>query len=105
VAEGSLQNQDLHNSTPKDLLIISYPAFITQAQRLAQLHEQRDGMRTLVVTTVQVFNEFGGGSPDPTAFRDLVKMYHDKYGNNPANKPDYLVLFGDASYDFKNNQQ
>ncbi len=29
-------------------------------------------------------------------------MYYDKYGNSPADKPKYLLLFGDASYDYKN---
>jgi hypothetical protein len=28
-------------------------------------------------------------------------MYHDKYGSDPSNKPRYLLLFGDASYDYK----
>ncbi|MGH2566467.1 MAG: C25 family cysteine peptidase, partial [Ginsengibacter sp.] len=52
-------------------------------------------------TTDQVYNEFSSGSPDPSAIRDFVKMYFDKYGNNAADKPKYLLLFGDASYDYK----
>jgi hypothetical protein len=28
-------------------------------------------------------------------------MYHDKYGNTPADKLKYLLLFGDASFDYK----
>lgn len=100
-AEGRVPNQNLHQTTPKNLLIVSHSSLLIQAQRLAALHEQRHGMRVLVVSTEQVFNEFSGGSPDPTAIRDLVKMYHDKYRNDPANKLKYLLLFGDASYDYK----
>ncbi len=102
VALGRINNQNLHNSTPADYIIIAHPPFLPQAQRLAQLHQQQSGLRTTIVTTAQVFNEFGSGSPDPAAIRDFVKMYHDKYGNDPANRLRYLLLFGDASYDYKN---
>ena len=100
-AEGRVANQDLHNATPADHIIIVHPPFLSQAQRLAQLHQQKNGLRTLVVTTEQVFNEFSSGNPDPTAIRDFVKMYHDKFKNDPANKLKYLLLFGDGSYDYK----
>ncbi len=100
-AEGRVANQDLHNATPADHIIIVHPPFLPQAKRLAQLHQQKNGLRTLVVTTEQVFNEFSSGNPDPTAIRDFVKMYHDKFKNEPANKLKYLLLFGDASYDYK----
>jgi hypothetical protein len=29
-------------------------------------------------------------------------MYFDRYASNPANRPKYLLLFGDASFDYKN---
>jgi hypothetical protein len=98
---GKISNEDLHNTSPADLIVVTHPTLIAQAQRLAQLHEQQNGLRTRVVTTEQVYNEFGSGSPDPTALRDFVKMYYDKYGTNAANKPLYLLLFGDASFDYK----
>ncbi|MBI5856371.1 MAG: type IX secretion system sortase PorU [Sphingobacteriales bacterium] len=98
---GKINNQDLHSTTPVDFLIITHTSLFQQAQRLAQLHQQTNGLRTLVVTTDQVFNEFASGSPDPTAIRDFVKMYWDKYGSGGTNKPKYLLLFGDASYDYK----
>ena len=100
-AEGQIANQDLHNASPADHIIVVHPPFLSQAQRLAQFHQQQNGLRTLVVTTEQVYNEFSSGSPDPTAIRDFVKMYYDKFRNDPADKPKYLLLFGDASYDYK----
>jgi hypothetical protein len=96
-----ISNQDLHNTSPADLLIVAHPTLMAQAQRLAQLHQQQNGLRTRVVTTDQVYNEFGSGSPDPTAIRDFVKMYYDKYKNNSTDKPKHLLLFGDASFDYK----
>jgi hypothetical protein len=100
-AAGIVANQNLHSTSAKDYIIVVHPPFLGQAQRLAQLHQQRNSYRTLVVTTQQVFNEFGSGSPDPAAIRDFLKMYHDKYRNNAADKLKYVLLFGDASYDYK----
>lgn len=98
---GRIANQDLHASSPADYIIITYPPFLEQAQRLAQHHRQRNGLRAVVATTEQVYAEFGSGNPDPVAIRDYVKMYFDKYGADPANRPRYLLLFGDASYDYR----
>ena len=100
-AAGTVVNQNLHNTSPADYIIVVYPPFLSQAQRLAQFHQQQNGYRSLVITTQQIFNEFGSGSPDPVAIRDFIKMYHDKYKNIPADKLRYLLLFGDASYDYK----
>ncbi len=97
---GQVANQDLHNSATADYIIITNPSLLSEAQRLAQWHTGQDGFRTVVVTTNQVFQEFSGGSPDPTAIRDFVKMYFDKSGNGPG-KPKYLLLFGSDSYDYR----
>lgn len=100
-AKGRISNQDLHATAPTDYIIVTHPLFSDQAQRLAQYHRQRNNYRVLVVTMEQVYNEFASGSPDPTAIRDLVKMYFDKYGTDSASKLKYLLLFGDASYDYR----
>lgn len=102
VSVGRIGNQDLHNSVPVDNIIVVYAPFLAQAQRLAQFHQQQSGLRTKVVTTEQVYNEFGSGSPDPVAIRDFIKMYYDRYHTDPSNKLRYLLLFGDGSYDYKN---
>jgi hypothetical protein len=100
-AAGTVSNQNLHNISPTDYIIVVHPPFLSQAQRLAQFHQQKNGYRSLIVTTQQVYNEFGSGTADPVAIRDFVKMYHDKYGSNVANKLKYFLLFGDASYDYR----
>ncbi|MEO5594512.1 MAG: type IX secretion system sortase PorU [Chitinophagaceae bacterium] len=95
-------NQDLHNSQPADLIIVTYPPLLQQAQRIAAFHQQKDNLKTVTVTTDQVFNEFSSGIADPTAIRDFVKMYYDKAGADSSQRPKYLLLLGDASYDYKN---
>lgn len=100
-AVGRVPNQDLHHTTEKDYFIITHPLFLTQARRLAQYHEQRNGLKTAVVTTDQVFNEFSGGIPDPAAFRDFLKMYYDTYQATWGSRGRYLLLFGRGSFDYK----
>lgn len=104
-AIGTVPNQDLHNTTETDFIIITYAPFLAQAQRLAQFHQNHDKLRTTVVTTDQVFNEFSAGISDPAALRDFVKMYYDKYRTTWAQSGKYLLLFGKGSFDYKDRIQ
>lgn len=98
---GRVAAQNLHalNLDGKlELVILTHPAFLTQANRLAAHRTSHDGLTTQVVTTTQVYNEFGSGGQDVTAIRDFMKMLYDRA---PAGRRQYLLLFGDASYDYK----
>ena len=102
-ALGRVNNQDLHRapaSTP-DMLCICEATLSAQATQLAEFHRQHDKLTTQVVTCDQVYNEFAGGQPDPTALRDYVKMYYDRSGGDSSKRPRWLLLFGAGSYDFK----
>ncbi|MES2774770.1 MAG: type IX secretion system sortase PorU [Bacteroidota bacterium] len=99
---GLVENQNLHAASIVDFIIITPPQLLPQASRLAQHHRTKDNLRTLIVTTSQVFNEFSSGSGDPTAIRDYVKMYYDRAAGDSTRQPKYLLLFGDASFDYKN---
>ncbi|MBY0476963.1 MAG: type IX secretion system sortase PorU [Chitinophagaceae bacterium] len=99
---GRVVNQNLHNSAPVNYLIITHSSLLSEAQRLATWHRQNQGLSVAVVTTEQVYHEFSSGTPDPTAIRDFVKMYYDKAGNDTSRRPRYLLLMGDASYDYQN---
>ncbi|MGZ3989908.1 MAG: type IX secretion system sortase PorU [Flavisolibacter sp.] len=101
VAEGKIENQNLHAGPEADFLLVSYGPFLQQARRLAAFHQQHEGLRTVVVTADQVFNEFSGGLPDPSAIRDFAKMYYDRYRAG-WNEKKYLLLLGKASFDYKN---
>lgn len=104
---GRVQNQDLHalNSNPGallDLVIVTYPAFKGQALRLANHRISRDNIRAAVVTTAEVYNEYGSGGQDVTAIRDLMRQLYSR-DNRTSGKPLQLLLFGDASYDYKSD--
>lgn len=96
--EGKVPNQNLHGITAPDLIIIAHANFLSEAQRLAGHRQNHSGITTQVVTTEQVFNEFGGGKQDVTAIRDFVRTLYDQSGSQLKN----ILLFGRGSYDYKN---
>ncbi|MFD1469716.1 type IX secretion system sortase PorU [Hymenobacter caeli] len=100
-AFGKVPNQDLHALDGSyDLVIVTYPAFREQANRLADHRRTHDGLKVAVATTKEVYNEFGSGGQDATAIRDFMKQVYDRA---PAGKAQYLLLFGDASFDYKSS--
>ncbi|MDD3876850.1 MAG: type IX secretion system sortase PorU [Bacteroidales bacterium] len=98
---GKIPNQNLHGLGQYDMLIVTHPLFLDEAQRLALEHYNVQDLSVAVVVTEQVYNEFSSGVPDATAIRDFAKMFFDR-ATNEDEKPKYLLLFGDGSYDNKN---
>lgn len=96
---GPVANQNLHGLEPTDLIIISHRDFFNEAERLADHHRDYDNLKVTVVELGLIYNEFSSGEQDLTAIRDFMKMMYDKGGTQDA--PKYLLLFGDASFDFK----
>lgn len=97
---GEVPNQDLHASAPQDMVIIvpSGGKLTAQAERLAEAHRQKDGLRVAVVTAQQLYNEFSSGTPDASAYRRFMKMLYDR-AETDADLPKYLLLFGDCAWD------
>ncbi|MFW6348111.1 MAG: type IX secretion system sortase PorU, partial [Cyclonatronaceae bacterium] len=84
-----------------DYLIITDESLLEQAEELAAYRRSQNGFVTSIVTQRQIFNEFSGGVPDPVAIRDYVKHLYDVAGLNEDQLPDYLLLMGNASFDYK----
>lgn len=95
---GSVPNQNIHALNNIDLVIICPEDYLAAARIIADAHEQYDAVTTAVVTDQQVYNEFSSGTPDATAYRWVMKMLYDRATSN-AQKPKWLLLFGDGSYD------
>ena len=100
----TIPNQNIHAIAQADMVIITHPNFLTQAETLAQAHRQKDNMTVTVVTTEQVYNEFSSGTPDATAYRRIMKMFYDRAiaSGNTIYPPKYLLLFGKGSFDNRN---
>jgi len=101
---GKVVNQNLHAMPQADMIIVTNPLFIEQADQLAKFHLTHDNLKVNVVTTQQVYNEFSSGVQDPTAIRDFVRMFYDR-ATGYANSPKYLLLMGGGSYDPKHRIQ
>ncbi len=97
---GSIANQNLHASAQMDMVILSHPNFISEANRLADFHRNNSNLDVIVVTPDQVYNEFSSGAKDIIGVRDFLKMFYDR-ATTPEELPKYLLLFGDGSYDNK----
>ncbi len=97
-----VDNQDLHSADAPQMVIVTYPDFQDAANRLAEYHRNHDGLRVLVATTTQVYNEFSSGTPDIGGIRNMMRYFYREAGNDTSRLPKYLLLFGDASFDYKN---
>lgn len=95
---GKVENQNLHGMTDvPTMLIVTHSDFLGIAQDFADYKTKEKGILTKVVLVNQIYNEFSSGAQDITAIRDMAKMLYDRNANFK-----YLLLFGDASYDYKN---
>ncbi|MBC8046940.1 MAG: type IX secretion system sortase PorU [Fimbriimonadaceae bacterium] len=100
---GAVANQNLHDvSNTPEYIIISHPDFISEARRLAAWHYDTHNYDTLVATIDQVYNEFSSGTQDITAIRNMMRMFYDRAAGDESIMPKYLLLLGDASFDYKN---
>lgn len=93
-----IENQNLHGITPPDYLIVTHPTFLNSANQLAEFHNNEGNLSTTVVDIYDIYNEFSSGAQDISAIRNFVKYLREKSENE--SKPNYLLLFGDASYDY-----
>lgn len=94
----TVSNQNLHSNYDFDYLIITHPNFYSQSKRLKEIHSRIDDLEIEIVTPQQIYNEFSCGAQDITAIRDYIRMLYKKSGKRLR----YVLLFGDASYDYKN---
>lgn len=94
---GEVKNQDLHGATTPTLIVVTHPAFLAEAKRLAQHRESHNSITTFVTTTEEIYNEFSSGRQDITAIRNFIKHLYDK---SPSTLQ-AVLLFGRGSYDYK----
>lgn len=96
-------------TTSPHMLIITDPSFTSVAQMLRQHRLQNlpliSSPRVDVVTTTEIFDNFSSGQKDPMAIRNYIKFLYDNY-TEPGGGPSltYVLLFGDANVDYKNNR-
>ena len=99
---GPVANQNLHGLSQANMFIVCHPNFLSEADRLANFHEQNETspLSVHIVTPEQIYNEFSSGAQDVSAIRDFMRMFYQR-STGWEDMPRYLLLFGDASYDYK----
>ncbi|HZJ74924.1 MAG TPA: type IX secretion system sortase PorU, partial [Perlabentimonas sp.] len=95
---GEVPNQNIHGQPQPEMVIVAHPNFMSHAQELSDIHKEHSGLKVLVVSTEQVYNEFSSGNPDVAAIRNMMRMFYRR-STTSADMPRYLLLFGDGSYD------
>jgi Peptidase family C25 len=93
---GPVPNQDLHSLQSSDLVIIYHTDFEDAATQLAQHRVDYSNYDVSLISIQQIYNEFSGGSVDPTAIRDFAAMLKSRDENFQ-----FLLLVGDGTYDYK----
>jgi hypothetical protein len=80
-----------------ELLIVSYSGWMTQANDWAN-YRRSQGMTVEVVDIEDIYDEFSYGSVDTTGITQFFQFAK----NNWQTAPNYILLLGDMSYDFRN---
>ncbi|MEZ4920445.1 MAG: type IX secretion system sortase PorU [Saprospiraceae bacterium] len=96
---GNIPNQNIHGLDDLDMVILYHPDFESAVEQLADHRRSFSGLDVATVRIDQLYNEFSSGGKDPSAIRDFARMMYDR----APNKFEFLLLFGDGSFDPKNN--
>jgi hypothetical protein len=90
---------DLRASTNQaDYLMVVHRSLMAAVQPLAELHRER-GLTVQVIDVQDVFDEFNHGVVHPQSMR---RFFEHAWRNWQAPQPRFVLLVGDASWDYKN---
>lgn len=93
-----LISQNIHGIDNIDMVILYDKSFESAVQRLKDHRAAYNNLTIEAVRIDQLYNEFSSGRQDITAIRDFARMLYER-----NSKFKYLLLFGDGSFDYKNN--
>lgn len=84
-----------------DYLIVSHASLLDALSPLVE-HRRKGGLAVLVADVQDVYDEFNGGIAEPVAIKRFVDFAYHHFVR-PA--PRFLLLVGDASYDYKRHKK
>ena len=84
-----------------DYIVITHQDFRQAIEPLVEWRRSQ-GLTVQVVTITEVYDQFSHGLVDPSAIRELLRY---GYANWARPAPQYVLLVGDASYDYRDNLQ
>ena len=80
-----------------DYIVITHPTFAENIQPLVEFRRSQ-GLTTMVVDIGDIYDEFSDGLFNPLAIQKFLRY---TYNNWQQPVPTYVVLVGDAHYDYK----
>ena len=86
-------------SNEAEYIIITHDDFVEEANKLAAHHRSHTGLKSSVLTLSEIYDDFSAGNIDIMAIRNAIRYAY--LNNSDDNKPKYVCLFGDTSYDYK----
>ena len=86
-------------SNEAEYIIITHDDFAEEANKLAAHHRTHTGLKSSVLTLSEIYDDFSVGNIDIMAIRNAIRYAY--LNNSDDNKPKYVCLFGDTSYDYK----
>jgi hypothetical protein len=86
-------------SNEAEYIIITHDDFTEEANKLAAHHRTHTGLKSSVLTLSEIYDDFSVGNIDIMAIRNAIRYAY--LNNSDDNKPKYVCLFGDTSYDYK----
>lgn len=92
---GKIASQNTLASETPELLIITTNFLLKEAERLAQFRRDHDGLSVNITLLEDLYRNYSAGRQDVTALRNYIRHLHQQ-----DNKLHYVLLFGDASYDY-----
>lgn len=96
---GKIANQNLHGIAKAQMAIVYHPDLEAPAKQLAEHRRNFSGLEVVTVNVLDLYNEFSSGAKDISAIRDFARMLLERAPNDFK----YFLLFGDGSFDPKNN--
>ncbi|MDG1823792.1 MAG: type IX secretion system sortase PorU [Flavobacteriaceae bacterium] len=86
-------------SNEAEYIIITHDDFVEEANKLAAHHRTHTGLKSSVLSLSEIYDDFSVGNIDIMAIRNAIRYAY--LNNSDDNKPKYVCLFGDTSYDYK----
>lgn len=93
--------QHLRNGIVPELLVVFPEKFRKEAGQLIRFKKENEDLEVAGYSATEIYNEFSSGKTDPTAIRDFCRYLYEL----APGKFRYLLILGDASFDYKNNNR
>lgn len=99
--KGTIFNSSQGTLEDVDYVIVTPSFLYGQAEKLANFHRNKSGLKVRTVTLESIYQEFSSGKQDVAAIRNFIKYIYNN-ASTTQNRIKYVNLFGDASFDYKN---